>query len=72
MIERWGQKGLGPFVLLPAMYGYRGWLMKLSAGMRNAEANLLSEDQPRKAQRADAPPAEGFTLVLNDHYKTQY
>lgn len=32
----------------------------------------LPEDQPRKAPRADIPPVEGFTLVVDGHYKTQY
>lgn len=32
----------------------------------------LPEDEPRKIQRADIAPAEGFTLVVDGHFKTQY
>ena len=32
----------------------------------------LPEEEPRKIQRADIAPAEGFTLVADAHFKTQY
>ncbi|NGX97934.1 MAG: hypothetical protein G4V63_22810 [Candidatus Afipia apatlaquensis] len=32
----------------------------------------LPEEEPRKIQRADIAPAEGFTLVVDGHFKTQY
>lgn len=32
---------------------------------------FLLDDQLRKPPRADIPPAEGFTLVVDGHYKTQ-
>lgn len=32
----------------------------------------LPDDEPRKIQRADRAPAEGFTLVVDGHFKTQY
>jgi hypothetical protein len=33
---------------------------------------LVDEPQPRKVQRADVAPADGFTLVVDGHFKTQY
>jgi hypothetical protein len=33
---------------------------------------LADELQPRKIQRADVPPADGFTLVVDGHFKTRY
>lgn len=32
----------------------------------------LPDEEPRKIQRADVAPAEGFTLVVDGHFKTQY
>lgn len=32
----------------------------------------LPEEEPRKIQRADIAPAEGFTLVVDGHFKTLY
>ncbi len=32
----------------------------------------LPDDEPRRIQRADRAPAEGFTLVVDGHFKTQY
>ncbi len=29
-------------------------------------------DQPRKIQRADVAPEDGFTLVVDGHFKTKY
>jgi hypothetical protein len=33
---------------------------------------LLPEEQPRKIQRADRAPADGFSLVVDGHYKNEY
>ena len=33
---------------------------------------LADELQPRKIQRADVPPADGFTLVVDGLFKTHY
>jgi hypothetical protein len=33
---------------------------------------LAEEVEPRKIQRADVPPADGFTLVVDGHFKTHY
>jgi hypothetical protein len=33
---------------------------------------LADEIQPRNIQRADAPPADGFSLVVDGHFKTHY
>ena len=32
----------------------------------------LPEEEPRKIQRADIAPSEGFTLVVDSHFKNQY
>ena len=32
----------------------------------------LHEEQPRVIQRADIAPADGFTLVVDGHFKTKY
>ncbi len=32
----------------------------------------LPEPEPRKIQRADRPPSEGFSLVVDSHFKNQY
>lgn len=32
----------------------------------------LPEEQPRKMNRADIPPTDGFTLVVDGHYKTEF
>ncbi len=32
----------------------------------------LPDEEPRKIRRADIAPGEGFTLVVDGHYKTQY
>ena len=33
---------------------------------------LTDEIQPRNVQRADVAPADGFTLVVDGHFKTHY
>jgi len=33
---------------------------------------LADEAQPRNIQRADIAPAEGFSLVVDGHFKTNY
>jgi hypothetical protein len=33
---------------------------------------VLPDEQPRKIQRADRAPAEGFSLVVDGHYKNEY
>ena len=33
---------------------------------------LADEIQPRNIQRADVAPADGFTLVVDGHYKAHY
>jgi hypothetical protein len=33
---------------------------------------LVEETAPRNVQRADVPPAEGFSLVVDGHFKTNY
>jgi hypothetical protein len=30
------------------------------------------ESQPKSIQRADVPPADGFTLVVDGHFKTHF
>ncbi len=32
----------------------------------------VDESEPRTIQRADAAPADGFTLVVDGHFKTRY
>jgi len=33
---------------------------------------LADESQPRIIERADVAPADGFTLVVDGHFKTHY
>jgi hypothetical protein len=33
---------------------------------------LVEETQPRNIQRADVAPANGFSLVVDGHFKTHY
>ncbi|HLG84505.1 MAG TPA: hypothetical protein VKY22_26145 [Bradyrhizobium sp.] len=33
---------------------------------------LADEVQPRTIRRADVPPADGFSLVVDGHFKTHY
>jgi hypothetical protein len=33
---------------------------------------LADEAQPRNIQRADVAPADGFSLVVDGHFKTHY
>ena len=33
---------------------------------------LVDEAQPRNVQRADEAPADGFSLVVDGHFKTNY
>jgi hypothetical protein len=33
---------------------------------------LADKLEPRKVQRADVAPADGFTLVVDGHFKTHY
>jgi hypothetical protein len=33
---------------------------------------LVEEPQPRNIQRADVAPANGFSLVVDGHFKTHY
>jgi hypothetical protein len=33
---------------------------------------LVDEAQPRNIQRADVAPADGFSLVVDGHFKTRY
>jgi hypothetical protein len=32
----------------------------------------LDEPEPKKALRADRPPAEGFTIVVDGHFKSEF
>ncbi|WP_456621670.1 MULTISPECIES: hypothetical protein [unclassified Bradyrhizobium] len=32
----------------------------------------VDESEPRTIQRADVAPADGFTLVVDGHFKTRY
>jgi len=32
----------------------------------------VDKPQPRKAQRADIPPAEGYALVVDGHFKAEF
>ncbi|WP_213772315.1 hypothetical protein [Bradyrhizobium sp. dw_78] len=34
--------------------------------------SLAEETQPRNIQRADVAPAEGFSLVVDGHFKAHY
>jgi hypothetical protein len=33
---------------------------------------LVDEIQPRSIRRADVPPADGFSLVVDGHFKTHF
>jgi hypothetical protein len=33
---------------------------------------LVDEPQPRNVQRADVAPTDGFSLVVDGHFKTHY
>jgi hypothetical protein len=32
----------------------------------------LPDEQPRKVQRADRAPTDGFSLIVDGHYKNEY
>jgi hypothetical protein len=32
----------------------------------------IDEPEPKKATRADRPPAEGFVVVVDGHFKTEF
>jgi hypothetical protein len=32
----------------------------------------IDEPKPKKAPRADWPPAEGFVVVVDGHFKTEF
>lgn len=32
----------------------------------------IDEPEPKKAQRADRPPAEGFVVVFDGHFKSEF
>jgi hypothetical protein len=33
---------------------------------------LIDEPEPRKAPRADRPPTEGFVVIVDGHFKTEF
>jgi hypothetical protein len=33
---------------------------------------VIDEPEPRKAPRADRPPAEGFAVVVDGHFKSEF
>ena len=39
--------------------------------MKKPKLNV-EESQPRNIQRADIPPADGYALVVDGHFKTQF
>ncbi len=41
-------------------------------GAKMKKPIILHEEQPRNIQRADVAPADGFTLVVDGHFKTKY
>lgn len=40
--------------------------------MKKPILTVVDEVEPRKPQRADVPPASGFTLVVDGHFKNNY
>lgn len=40
--------------------------------MKKPRFNLPEEQQPRNIQRADIAPANGYAMVVDGHFKTQY
>jgi hypothetical protein len=32
----------------------------------------IDEPEPKKAQRADRPPTEGFTVIVDKHFKSDF
>ena len=40
--------------------------------MKKPTITLVEEIEPKKTQRADVPPASGFTLVVDGHFKNNY
>ncbi len=55
---------------MPVLTCYASSNHKPQANMK--KPLTLPDEEPRKIQRADVPPAEGFTLVVDGHFKTQY
>ena len=33
---------------------------------------VIDEPEPKKASRADRPPAEGFVVVVDGHFKSEF
>jgi hypothetical protein len=33
---------------------------------------VIDESEPKKAPRADRPPAEGFVVVVDGHFKSEF
>lgn len=40
--------------------------------MKRPKLEVCEQIEPRKIQRADIPPATGFTLVVDGHFKTEF
>jgi hypothetical protein len=40
--------------------------------MKKPKLDLPEERQPRNIQRADVAPSDGFSLVVDGHFKTHY
>ena len=40
--------------------------------MKKPTITLAEEIEPKKIQRADIPPMEGFAIVVDGHFKTNY
>jgi hypothetical protein len=40
--------------------------------MKKTKLDLPEEQQPRNIQRADIAPADGFAMIVDGHFKTQF
>ena len=40
--------------------------------MKKPKLEVNEQPQPRNIQRADIPPADGYALVVDGHFKTQF
>ena len=40
--------------------------------MKKSKLDLPAETKPRNIQRADIAPAEGYAMIVDGHFKTQF
>ncbi len=40
--------------------------------MKKPVISTVDEPEPKKATRADRPPAEGFVVVVDGHFKSEF